>query len=87
MEKLTMDNVVGFVLAMISVMCVCGKRLDTNDRNAGQSITCPYCGVVGTVPDPAKNIPGSRRSTLPGRNGPVWAKVCASATGVPAAMP
>src|SRR5512132_2090329 len=29
----------------------------------------------GTVPDPAKNIPGSRRSTLDGRKGPVWLKV------------
>ncbi len=41
----------------------------------------------GTVPEPEKTIPGTRRSTLGGRNGPVWAKVCANANGVPAAIP
>ena len=41
----------------------------------------------GTVPDPAKTRPGIRRSTFGGRNGPVWTKVCASAKGVPDAIP
>lgn len=41
----------------------------------------------GVVPDPASTTfayPGTR---LRGRNGPVWAKVCAAENGVPAACP
>ena len=41
----------------------------------------------GTVPEPAKTSPGARRSTLAGRNGPVWRKRCDSANGVPRSMP
>ena len=42
----------------------------------------------GTVPEPAKNMPGQPPLHVArGRNGPVWGKVCASANGVPAAMP
>ena len=39
------------------------------------------------VPEPANTSPGTFLSTLDGRNGPVCAKVCASANGVPWAMP
>ena len=36
------------------------------------------------LPEPQKTRPGARRSRLLGRNGPVWAKVCAAENGVPA---
>ena len=41
----------------------------------------------GTVDDPTNTSPGTRRSTLRGRNGPVWRNVWASANGVPRSMP
>ena len=41
----------------------------------------------GTVDDPASTTFSIPRTVLAGRNGPVWAKVCASANGVPAAIP
>ena len=41
----------------------------------------------GTVPDPAKTSPGTRRSTFFGRNGPVCRNVWASANGVPSCIP
>ena len=41
----------------------------------------------GTVDEPASTTLSTPRTVLAGRNGPVWPKVCASANGVPAAMP
>ena len=41
----------------------------------------------GTVDDPASTTLSTPRTVLAGRNGPVWPNVCASANGVPAAMP
>ena len=41
----------------------------------------------GVVPDPARTAFSSPRTRFPGRNGPVWANVCAAENGVPAAWP
>ena len=41
----------------------------------------------GVVPEPAKNRPGTRLSTLRGRKGPDCISVWARANGVPASMP
>src|ERR1700712_5506563 len=41
----------------------------------------------GTVEPPASTALSMPRTVFVGRNGPVWAKVCASANGVPADMP
>ena len=41
----------------------------------------------GTVPEPTNTRPGARRSTLPGRNGPLWRNRWESANGVPRSMP
>jgi hypothetical protein len=41
----------------------------------------------GTVPEPVNTSPGTRRSTLVGRNGPVWRNVWASENGVPRSIP
>jgi hypothetical protein len=41
----------------------------------------------GTVEEPASTTFSMPRMVLAGRNGPVWPNVCASANGVPAAMP
>ncbi|QGK69436.1 hypothetical protein GIY23_07780 [Allosaccharopolyspora coralli] len=41
----------------------------------------------GVVPEPASTTLSYPRTRLRGRNGPVWAKVCAAENGVPAACP
>ena len=46
-----------------------------------------YADARARFPSRRRTVPGSRRSTFAGRNGPVWANVWASANGVPAAMP
>ena len=53
----------------------------------------PLISTIGTptpgcTDEPASTtFSGPRRGSVGGRNGPVWPKVCASANGVPAAMP
>ena len=53
----------------------------------------PLISTIGTptpgcTDDPARTtFSGPRRGRVEGRNGPVCPKVCASANGVPAAMP
>ena len=50
-------------------------------------ITAVGTPTPGTVDEPARITLSTPRTVFAGRNGPVWAKVCANAKGVPAAMP
>ena len=68
----------GAVLATAPVIRSAANRPDS------KAVGTP---TPGTVDDPARTALSMPRTVLAGRNGPVWPKVCASANGVPAAMP
>src|SRR5713101_4080966 len=41
----------------IFVNCVCGKRLQGQDQDAGRQTRCPYCGNILTLPHAAPSQP------------------------------
>jgi prepilin-type processing-associated H-X9-DG protein len=41
---------------MIQFDCTCGKRLETEEKYAGQQFPCPFCGAMLTVPGESQAI-------------------------------
>ena len=71
----------------LAIRLTCGSTPVIRSAASRPDISAVGTPTPGTVDEPASTTLSMPRTVLAGRNGPVWPNVCASANGVPAAMP